>query len=179
MPTYTIELAWEFGLEVPVAYLCENGVFIAQLYDDPVLKDDASWTDDLAAWEPGPASQEILTNLRLGVEYSRGVHAILAQYGRSAHNMADPVNPRGEDTERPLPFYTVRENQNTVVIHLPFRRPMPYTRDSLVTTIENITRERNAYETEEDFQYQLSIYSKALEFGDSTIWKVSRETSEE
>ena len=98
MTTYTIELAWEEGQEVPTAYLCQNDIRLALLYDDPVLKGgESSWTDDLAAWEPGPASQEILTNLNLGVEYSKGVHAILAQYGRSAHNMADPVNPKGEE----------------------------------------------------------------------------------
>ena len=99
MPTYTIELAWEFGLEVPVAYLCENGVFIAQLYDDPVPAPNASpdQLDVLSAWRPGPFSQRLLNYLNLGVEYSRGVHAILAQYGRSVHNMADPINPKGEE----------------------------------------------------------------------------------
>ena len=80
--------------------------------------------------------------------------------------------------KRPMPGYTVREQESTVLIRLPLRPPMPYTRDALLAAIENIKRERHAYETEEDFQYQLRIYTGALEFGDSTIWNVSRETSE-
>ncbi len=39
MTTYTIELAWEEGQEVPTAYLCQNGVRVALLYEDPVLKE--------------------------------------------------------------------------------------------------------------------------------------------
>ena len=101
MYEYTIELTWDECREVPTAYICQNGVRVALLYEDPVLKegdpsDPTDWTDDLDAWELGPSSQHLFGHLRLGVEYSKGVRAILAQYGRSAHNMADPVNPKGE-----------------------------------------------------------------------------------
>ena len=90
---YTIELTWdERQSEFPIAYLCCDGVRIALLYEDPVLRDDVShvlsddvsheWTNDLEAWEPGPASKKLLDLLKVGMRYyPNPAIALLLRYG--------------------------------------------------------------------------------------------------
>ena len=74
---YSSELAWE-DCELPVVYLCENGVRIAMIYEDPILINPDN-PDDLASWRPGNGTLELLQLLRLGSEYRDGLSVLASR----------------------------------------------------------------------------------------------------
>ena len=63
---YEIEMVWE-NLEAPVMYICEDGIRIAMLYEDPILANPLD-PDNIDNWIPGPSVQKIVALLNMGQE---------------------------------------------------------------------------------------------------------------